>query len=704
MNSSNKKKDFSYQGIGLRISLYSVIISFLFSLISISILVYFESKKNHKAIFNNAHRSIRTIEQQLAKRLWDIDTDRVLITLNSLEKLPFINGVYLVDYLGGDFSIGKLSDKEDIAYPIIYENDVLATIKIYLNNNEIKESLYSKYKVMALNIILVIGLMGLIFYIMINQLLIKHISYISRFKKNSESRSKEEYIPISLKRKPRNDELSYLVDVLNEGKQSAVALCKAKKESQEQMEYQANFDLLTGLPNRRNLYDHLNHQIKQYHPSYGHLVIMFIDLDGFKQVNDSMGHAAGDKVLKECANRLQNITDTLNGYLFRLGGDEFILCFYDKYDEGVEDQAKQVIAVFDSKIHTHGIHVKLGCSIGIALYPNGFFDEPKQLIRNADSALYKAKDLGRNTFFSFNDEIRKDIIYEAKVKDSLLGAIENNLFEIYYQPLINIQQNTIIGFESLLRWYDSDLGWIPPDIFIPIAEKMGIIFDIDIWVFEKALQQVDIWRKQFGEDFIVSVNFSPTNFYHGNFSEWVNNSIMLKERSYDWVELEITERLVLNNDSIVLSGIDSLRKKGVQFGIDDFGIGYSSLSYIKKFSNILSKIKIDRMFIDEILEENFDVAFVKSIVMMSESLGLTVLAEGVEKEGQINLLKELGCELVQGYYFSKPLPCSEIEEFIKVWSIAYCELPLLYPAHSTLNLSDSSDSKGSSDSNNPSSY
>lgn len=704
MGRSKDKKDFPYQKIGLRISLYAVVISFLFALVSISILVYLDSKKEHKAIFNNANRSLRTIEKQLAKDLWDIDTDRVLITLNSLEKLPFIKGVHLSGHVGGDISVGQVSLPEDISHPVFYEKDLLATVKINLNRYEVKENLYSKYKIMALNIIVIIGLMGLIFYIMINQSLIKHISYISRFRKIASSRSKEEYIPLALKRKPRNDELSYLVDVLNEGKRTAVALYKAKREYQEQMEYQANFDLLTGLPNRRNLYEHLNHQIKQYHPSRGHLVIMFVDLDGFKQVNDSMGHAVGDEVLKECANRLQAITDILKGRLFRLGGDEFILCFYDNHDENVEEEAKRVIAVFDKKINTRGIHVKLGCSIGIALYPNGFFDDPKQLIRNADSALYKAKDLGRNTFFSFNDDIRKEIIYESKVKERLLGALENKLFEIYYQPLINIQENTIVGFEPLLRWHDPELGWIPPDIFIPIAEKMGVIFDIDIWVFEHSIQQVDGWRKQFDEPFIVSVNFSPTNFYHGNFSEWSENNIILKDGSYDWVELEITERLVLNNDPIVLSGIDCLRKKGIQFGIDDFGVGYSSLGYIKNFSEYLSKIKIDRIFIDEILEENFDVAFVKSIVMMSESLGLTVLAEGVEKEGQINLLKNLGCELVQGYYFSKPLPYNEIEAYIRSWSIAYCALPSPPPTNPILGLSGTPNSKGIGDSNNPSNY
>jgi diguanylate cyclase (GGDEF)-like protein len=653
----------SYSRIGLRISLYAVILSLLFSAVSISILIYIESKQEKTIIIENAKRAIHTVEKQIAKDLWDIDHEGIKITLNSLAQLPSIRGVRITSYTDEYLTTGDFSFPEDIKQDIIFNDEEIGVLLVNYNHKTIGKSLYSKYKMMGLTILVIVCLMGFIFYTMVNQSLIKHIAYISNTRKTTFLTNKQEYVPLSLQRQPRKDELSDLIGVLNEGKKTAVELFKAKKEYQQQMEYQANFDLLTGLPNRRHLYNYLQTNIKEYHEKLGKMIVMFVDLDGFKQVNDSMGHSVGDKVLQECALRLKNVANELDGYISRLGGDEFIICFYTKND--IEEQPKQVIGAFDEKINTNGINVKLGCSIGIATYPDNDFDDPKQLIRNADSALYKAKDAGRNTFSCFNEDIRKELVFERRVQNKLMEAIENKKFEIYYQPLMNIQTNTIVGFEALLRWNDEELGFVPPDIFISIAEKMGVIFDIDTWVFEHAVQQVSVWRKAFNEPFIVSVNFSPTNFYHGNFYEWINGNGALKNKNLDWIELEVTERLVLNDDPIVFSGIKSLRDRGIQFSIDDFGIGYSSLAYIKNFSHVLSKIKIDRMFINEILVTDFDVAFVKSIMMLSDSLGLQVLAEGVEEKGQVEVLRKLGCEYSQGYFFAKPLPVDKMVAHIE---------------------------------------
>lgn len=671
MTNNNTKKNYTYSRIGLRLSIYAVILSLLFALVSISILVYIDSKKEKDSLIKSANQAISTVEEQLSKSLWDIDNEEIYIILNGLVQLPFISGASIKSQVNENVNIGKVYFQVDITRKIFFEDEEMGVLSVTINHEQLNESTYKKYKTMSINVTALIGLMGFIFYIMVNQSLIRHITYISNMRKMTFLKKSAEYVPLSLVRKNRNDELSDLVDVLNEGRKNSIELLKAKKEYQEQMEYQANFDSLTGLPNRRHLYDYLDNAIKTYRKGMGSIVVMFVDLDGFKQVNDSMGHSVGDHVLQRCANRLKSVSDELNGYLSRLGGDEFIICFHSYKKDDFESEAKKIIQVFDKKINTQGINVKLGCSIGVTTYSNEYQDSSKQLIHNADSALYKAKSLGRNTFFCFNDDIRKEILFERDVKNKLIHAIENNVFNIYYQPLINIQKNKISGFEALLRWHDDDLGWIPPDIFIPIAEKMGVIFDIDTWVFNHAVQQVKIWRDVYHEDFIVSVNFSPTNFYHGNFSSWADDNEIIKNHDVDWIELEITERLVLNNDSIVLSAIDKLRNKGIQFSIDDFGIGYSSLGYIKNFGDVLYKIKIDQIFIKELLFSDFDIAFVKSIMMLSNTLDLTVLAEGVEEEGQVTLLKRLGCKYVQGFYFSKPLPVSELEAFIENWQGDY---------------------------------
>ncbi len=514
--------------------------------------------------------------------------------------------------------------------------------------------------------------MGFAFYIIVNQSLIRHIVHISQSRKLSSLKNNSHYVPLKLSRATVDDELSDLVDVLNEGKKIAVELLEAKKDQQTQLEYQASFDLLTGLPNRNYLYRFLQECIDNYHPDFNTLAIMFIDLDGFKQVNDSMGHSIGDKVLKSCANRLKNITDGIGGFISRLGGDEFIVCFYEDCIDK-KSFAEKIIQSFEEKVNIQGVQVKLGCSIGITTYPDKDFNDPKQLIRNADSALYKAKALGRNTFFFFNNDIREEIILENKVKEKIHEAIELKKFMIYYQPLIDIKNNKIYGFEALLRWCDEDLGWVSPDLFVSVAERAGIIFDIDTWVFDNAIKQVSEWREKYQESFYLSVNFSPNNFYHSKFIEWINSNVYLQNKELNWLELEITERIILNNDTIVIDGINLLRNKGVSFSIDDFGVGYSSLGYIKTFNSMLSKIKIDRIFIDEILKADFNIAFVKSIMMLSNSLGLSVLAEGVEERGQVDTLKELGCCYAQGYYFSRPIPESDIIEFIETWNACHFE-------------------------------
>lgn len=669
-------KNGKYSRIGLRLSLYAVILSIFFAFISLTILIYIESEQEKELLVQNTQQAIITIEHQLAKDLWDLDSEGIRLTLKSLTNLSFISGASLTCHIDKDITEGEFSPPEDIKHPIVFNSEELGVLRVTFNNDSITQGLYEKYKMMGLIILSIMGLMSFIFYIMVDHSLIKHIAYISNTRKTTFLNNTQEYIPLSLVRKPRNDELNDLIDVLNEGKRTAVELLQARKEYQDQMEYQANFDLLTGLPNRRHLYSYLNQQIQEYREDLGQLVIMFVDLDGFKQVNDSMGHSIGDKVLKDCATRIKQVSKEFDGYASRLGGDEFIICFYRKEGGDIDLEPKRVISIFDEKINTDGINVKLGCSIGVTTYPDHYFDDPKLLIRNADSALYKAKDLGRNTFFYFNDEIRKELIFERKVKDKVIEAIENNRFTIYYQPLIDIQVNHVVGFEALLRWKDKELGAIPPDVFIPIAEKMGVIFDIDTWVFKNATKQVRIWRELFDEPFILSVNFSPTNFYHGNFNQWVSQDHYLKSNELDWIELEVTERLVLNNDPIVLDGIALLKNSGIRFSIDDFGIGYSSLGYIKNFSHALSKIKIDRIFIDEILFSDFDIAFIKSIMMLSNSLGLTILAEGVEEKRQVDLLRKLGCKYAQGYYYSKALPEKETVMFIESWLAGNLQNPL----------------------------
>ena len=467
-----------------------------------------------------------------------------------------------------------------------------------------------------------------------------------------------------MKRKNYRDELSDLVETLNNGRKQSIELFKTKKIYQEQMEYQANFDLLTGLPNRRHLDAHLKKQIKEYEDHKGHLVVMFIDLDGFKQINDNLGHGVGDTVLQVSAKRIKAVVENYDGYIARLGGDEFVACLYMSDVNKSDLIAQEIIDTFAEKVNCQDMLTRLGCSIGITSFPDNHIDSEKQLIRNADNALYQAKNSGKNTYFRFNDEMLKEHVYRQKVTDKLPLAIEQDLFEVYFQPLMDIQEESVIGFEALLRWNDKELGFIRPDIFIGIAEKMGIVFELDTFIFKKAKEHIKKVRETYQQDFILSVNFSPTNFYHARFFNWIHDELSLNDNDLKWMELEVTERLMLNTDTVVLEGIKEIRKRGIKFSIDDFGIGYSSLGYIKKFSGIFSKIKIDRLFTNEILSGGFDVAFVRCIMMLADSLNMQVLVEGVEEKEQIERLKELDCRYAQGFYYAKPLPLDELYEFL----------------------------------------
>ena len=349
----------------------------------------------------------------------------------------------------------------------------------------------------------------------------------------------------------------------------------------------------------------------------------------------------------------------------RFGGDEFIASFHCHTKEDAEQVAEDTIKAFKENFLINDAQLQLGCSIGVVLYPE-HGENTEDLIRRADTAMYKAKEAGRNTFAFFDQSMMHNVVLHNTIKSKLKDAISNNALTLHFQPLINLKDMSITGFEALLRWHDDELGNVRPDLFISVAEKSGLIFEIDIWVFEQAILQVQKWREQYQQDFIVAINFSPTNFHHRSMLDWAHNHEIFKQ-TLNWVELEVTERLMLDDDPIVMKGIKELLKSGLKFSIDDFGTGYSSLGYIKKFSHILSKIKIDRLFVNEIKHSHSDQALVKSIITLADSLAIEVLAEGIETQEQETTLISLGCDYAQGFFYAKPIPVDDIPAFLKRW-------------------------------------
>jgi diguanylate cyclase (GGDEF)-like protein/PAS domain S-box-containing protein len=432
------------------------------------------------------------------------------------------------------------------------------------------------------------------------------------------------------------------------------------KEDEKEINYLAHYDALTGLPNRALLDDRIKQSIRISRRSKRSFAIIFLDLDHFKHVNDSLGHHIGDLMLIDVANRLMAIVreeDTVS----RLGGDEYVLLLQETNAAGAAGVAQKINTSIAEPFILEGNELIISPSIGIALYPiDG--NTPSKLLQAADSAMYQAKDSGRNQFQFFTEALFESTNRRNVIDNALRGAIDKNELELYYQPQLNIKSGKLIGCEALLRWKHSKLGQVSPGEFIPVAESSGQILAIDRWVLFQAAKQMAAWKKDGILDFTIAVNLSANQFHNQDLLAMVKVALDEYSLSVDNLELELTEGLMMNDVESAITIIDRLHEKGIKLSIDDFGTGYSSLSYLKRFK--IDKLKIDQSFVSEITTDKDDIAIVKAIVALADSMGLKTIAEGVETKEQQDLLIQIGCNEVQGYLHSKPLPVAEFEEFI----------------------------------------
>jgi diguanylate cyclase (GGDEF)-like protein/PAS domain S-box-containing protein len=431
-----------------------------------------------------------------------------------------------------------------------------------------------------------------------------------------------------------------------------------EKRTKETIQHMAFHDELTGLPNRRLLKRTLEETIRHSVPGVSRFAVLVIDIDRFKMINDSLGHAYGDQFLQMVADRLNHAAVGLSVTIARMGGDEFtLICHGDPSQDTAVRVAQRIIDLIQIPFRLKDNDFYVSASIGIALYPEHGMDA-EQLLKNADTAMYVVKRKGKNSFQFYSSLLNDHIMDKIVLESALRKAVERNELFIHYQPQINLHNQQVIGVEALLRWLHPEKGIVAPDVFIPIAEETGLINEIGNWVMREACQQMQQWQQQYGWNIPISINLSSHQFHQEQLVSVIKNILHETKLKPEYLELEITESMMMDTykSTHILRELSGL---GIKISMDDFGTGYSSLSYLKMFP--IHKLKIDRTFIKDIPESEDGRAIVATIISMAHNLKMNVIAEGVETKEQLHFLTENGCDDIQGFYFSKPLPATEVE-------------------------------------------
>ncbi|MEC0126825.1 EAL domain-containing protein [Paenibacillus pabuli] len=456
-----------------------------------------------------------------------------------------------------------------------------------------------------------------------------------------------------------------LIDGKHQGSHILIKDVTEEKQAQESIRHQALHDPLTGLPNRRKLDEVLEETIHASTAAGSSFAVMVMDIDRFKMINDSLGHSVGDLFLREVSGRIMDAIQESdpqaadNVMLARMGGDEFTLVVTNEQGSEIRvaELAKQIVGAIQLPYRLKENDFYVTASIGIAMYPvHGTGSDA--LMKHADSAMYEVKKNGKNGYQFYTAQLDSELYERIELEGYLRKALERDEMVLYYQPQIRTEDSRMIGVEALIRWNHPLKGVLAPNVFIPIAEETGMIYEIGNWTLREACRQMKLWHASGGPLIPVSVNLSSQQFHQSNLVEQVKNALAETGLDATYLELEITESMMMDA-SVSTSILNELTALGVKISLDDFGTGYSSLSYLKHFP--IHKLKIDRSFVTDITKSRSDQAIVATIISMAQHLKMDVIAEGIETKGQLDILMQNDCREIQGYYFSRPLPANEVE-------------------------------------------
>ena len=423
----------------------------------------------------------------------------------------------------------------------------------------------------------------------------------------------------------------------------------------------SQYDALTELPNRSFFYDRINSSIATALRTDSKFALLFIDLDNFKDINDSYGHNEGDKLLHIAGVKIKHVLreeDTLA----RLGGDEFVVIVEEINNlQDVSAIANHIIDTLKTPIKIgNNIHY-IGASIGISIFPDDSRDS-NDLLMHADVAMYSAKENGKNNAEFYSKHMTENVVERVRLENELREAIKKDEFVIFYQPQINGTDDSVVGMEALVRWNHPERGMVSPLEFIPIAEDTGLIIELGQLIFSKAIKQISIWYKKDLNPGVMAINISVKQLQQKDFITFIQKVIDENQCNPEWIELEITESQIMKDTEDTIEKLNNISELGIELAIDDFGTGYSSLSYLKRLP--IDKLKIDRSFVEGLPDDEEDVGIAKAVIALSKSLNLKVIAEGVETKEQKDFIVQCGCNHIQGYYYSKPMPADEMESFL----------------------------------------
>ncbi|WP_192954680.1 putative bifunctional diguanylate cyclase/phosphodiesterase [Gallaecimonas mangrovi] len=581
----------------------------------------------------------------LAGAVWNFDTERTRLNLESLLQQPF--AAYAA--IAGDINIAvgeKPKDGQQYQYPIKNgQGKDLGQLTLIFDNHAISTHAWDKVRSAFLTLSLYTFILAGLLLWLVQTLVTRRLLRLSQFAKGLRLENLEATPALYFKQS--QDELDHLTKSLLDMRNQLVTDRNELKRFEAELARRAHEDQLTGLPNRFSFLEALYKHLESGEP----FTLMFLDLDGFKKVNDGLGHSVGDELLKKTTQRLRELAGECS-FLARYGGDEFVLLVNQANEDSIKAIAIRLTEGFTRPFSVSGNVLHLSVSIGIARHPDDAANG-EELIQRADVAMYQAKNIGRSRYLFFDQCLYDNMRNKLTMEELLRKSMEKKDFTLVYQPIYNTTDGKMKSVETLLRWSHAS-----PDVFIPLAEETGIILPLGLWVLEQALEQACYWQQQ-GIDLVVSVNVSHNQLHQTNFADKVAKCLKKKGLEPSVLQLEITETALMEDWQVSLANIQTLRDMGVRIALDDFGTGYSSLSHLQQLP--LDCLKIDKSFMARIHESHRDRSLVEALVSMAKALSLKVVAEGIENQQQMLLAKEMGIHYLQGFYLAKPSPKELLE-------------------------------------------